>query len=148
MRVLYLIIVFSLIGYSFQLFTGIWLFVEKYGLSVESITEYILGNEEKFIKPKSLLGLLEVVVPHMFVIPLFMFVVLHFLYYLPVNRNIFLFSLFVFVSGVFETISAVFILKYGTVFSYFKLISLIVFEIGIFFILFRMIYTFPKFHKI
>lgn len=148
MRVIYLIIVFSLIGYSFQLLTGIWLFIEKYGLSVDSIAEYILGNEEKFIKPKSLLGLLEVIVPHMFVIPLFMFVVLHFLYYLPVSRNIFLFSLFVFISGILETISAVFILKYGLVFSYFKLISLTVFETGIFFILFRIIYTFPKFHRI
>ncbi len=148
MRIIYLIIVFSLIGYGFQLLTGIWLFVEKYGLSVESITEYILGNEEKFIKPKSLLGLLEVIVPHMFVIPLFIFVVSHFLYYLPVSRNIFLFSLIVFISGILETVSTVFILKYGLIFSYIKLISLIVFEIGIFFILFRIIYTFPKFHRI
>ncbi len=148
MRVIYLIIVFCLIGYGFQLLTGIWLFVEKYGLSVESITEYILGNEEKFIKPKSLLGLLEVIVPHMFVIPLFMFVVSHFLYYLPVSRNIFLFSLIVFISGILETVSTVFILKYGLIFSYIKLISLIVFEIGIFFILFHIIHTFPKFHRI
>ncbi len=147
MRVIYLIIVFSLIGYGFQLLTGIWLFVEKYGLSVEGITEYILGNEEKFIKPKSLLGLLEVAVPHMFVIPLFTFVVLHFLYYLPVSRKTIFLALIVFLSGVLETVSGLLIYKYGNVFSYVKLFSFLIFEVGIFLSVFLVVFKFKKFHS-
>ena len=148
MKIIYLIIVFSLIGYSLQLLTGIWLFVEKYGLSVESITEYILGNEEKFIKPKSLLGLLEVIVPHMFVIPLFTFVVLHFLYYLPVRRETIFLAFIVFLSGVLETMSGLLIYKYSNVFSYVKLLSFVIFETGIFLSIFIVAFKFRKFHTL
>ena len=148
MKIIYLIIVFSLIGYSLQLLTGIWLFVEKYGLSVESITEYILGNEEKFIKPKSLLGLLEVIVPHMFVIPLFTFVVLHFLYYLPVSRKTIFLAFIVFLSGVLETMSGLLIYKYSNVFSYVKLLSFVIFETVIFLSIFIVAFKFRKFHTL
>ena len=121
--------IFSII---FQLFTGIWLFFEKYSLNPEHIAELIRGNEEKFLNPKSVLGILEIQVPHLIAISLTTFVILHFFYFTKINLFRVLLSVLVFLAGILDILSNLLILKISPIFSYLKIFSFLIFEIGLF----------------
>lgn len=123
------IFIFSIV---FQLFTGIWLFFEKYSINPEYISELIRGNPEKFINPKSVLGILEITVPHLLAVSLTVFVILHFFYFSKINMFKIVLSLTVFISGILDIVSNVLILKISPVFSYVKVLSFLTFEIGLF----------------
>ncbi len=146
MKIVYIVITLSLIGYVFQLLTGIWLFIEKYGVEFESITSYILGGEST--QPKSLKGVLEILIPHILSIPLFSFVLIHFLYYFPINQKLIWIGVFIFILGIAETVSSLLILEFGKVFSYVKLFSFIGYETGVFLVILFILLLFPKFHKL
>ena len=124
-----LLFIFSII---FQLFTGIWLFFEKYSLNPEHITEIIRGNEEKFLNPKSVLGILEIQVPHLVAISLTTFVILHFFYFTKINLFRVILSMAVFLAGILDILSNLLILKISPIFSYLKIFSFLIFEIGLF----------------
>jgi magnesium-transporting ATPase (P-type) len=121
--------IFSII---FQLFTGIWLFVEKYSFNPDLITEMIRGNEEKFINPKSVLGILEIQVPHLIAVSLTTFVILHFFYFSKINLFKIVLSVVVFISGILDIMSNILILKVSPIFSIVKVVSFLVFEFGLF----------------
>ncbi len=117
---------------TFQIFTGIWLFLEKYSFNPEHIVEIIKGSEEKFINSKSVLGILEIQVPHLVAVSLTTFVILHFFYFSKINIfNIFL-SVVVFISGILDIVSNLLILKISSSFAIIKIISFLIFEIGLF----------------
>jgi len=59
--------------------SAVMLFEHKIGFSFNSILEYYVGNEEKFIPAKSLTGILKIILPHIFVFGLLAMVLLHFL---------------------------------------------------------------------
>ncbi len=61
------------------LLSGTLLFISKLGLSYESVSLFYLGNPEKFIMAKSSYGLLEIALPHLGAMGLFIFVTGHFL---------------------------------------------------------------------
>lgn len=64
---------------SLQLLSGIWLFIEKFGLIPSQVYLYFAGDAENFIMPKSFEGLLETAVPHFLAISTTIFVYAHFL---------------------------------------------------------------------
>ncbi len=139
MRLIFTIIVLSFIGYILQLITGILIFLEKYTLSPDKITDYVLQ--------KSKIGLLEIIFPHLIFIPAFSFVLLHFLYFIPISKRIIIFSTIIFLSGLLETLSTFFIFLYGSSFSYIKLSAFIFYELGIFTVIFFIIFSFRKYHR-
>ncbi len=124
-----LIFIFCVI---FQLLTGIWLFLEKYSLNPEHISETIRGNEEKFINPKSVLGILETLVPHIIAVALTTFVILHFFYFTKITAFKVFLSFSVFLSGILDILSNLLILKISPVFSFVKVFSFLIFEFGLF----------------
>jgi hypothetical protein len=79
-----MLLFFALALISLQLASGIWLFVEKFGLLPSEVTLYFAGDEKNFIMPKSLEGLLETAVPHFLAISTTIFVYAHFLLFTQV----------------------------------------------------------------
>ncbi len=57
--------------------SGAVLFVEKVGLGAAQVREFYLGSPARFTSPRSLVGLLEIAVPHLVAIPLVLFAVIH-----------------------------------------------------------------------
>jgi len=74
-----LLLVLALVLISLQLLSGLWLFIEKFGLVPCEIYTYFAGDEERFIMKKSFEGLLETAVPHFIAISTTIFVYAHFL---------------------------------------------------------------------
>ncbi len=139
MRLIFTIITLSAFGYILQIFTGIVLFFQKYGFYPETVTKYI--------QDKSFIGVLEIVLPHLVVIPVVSFVLLHFMYYLPVSRKIILFSALVFVSGFLESFSTILVYFFGKSYSFIKILTFFIFEIGILAFSLFVIFGFRKFHR-
>ncbi|MBN2816564.1 MAG: hypothetical protein JXQ67_07755 [Campylobacterales bacterium] len=59
--------------------TAIALFSLKIGFSKADVLHYYLGDAEHFIVAKTALGILKIILPHIFAFGLFMMVLLHFL---------------------------------------------------------------------
>jgi len=77
---LFKLLLFFALGLIFlQLVSGVWLFVEKYGVTPDEVYLYFAGDEENFIVAKSFEGLLETAVPHFVAISATIFVYAHFL---------------------------------------------------------------------
>ncbi len=138
MRLLFItFLIFSFL-FIFQIFTGIYLYIEKYGFSYSSASEYILGNEEKFINPKTFYGLLKLNFPHFLAIFLVVFVLSHFLYFFKIKNFYFFIAGMAFSFGFLDIISSFLMLK-SQIFSYLKIISFLGFEISLFVILFILV---------
>ncbi len=78
----YAIVYFTLFG-VLLLCSGIWLLGMKAGFSLEALTQYYLGSDVMMTRAKSNTGLLEVAVPHMGAIGLFIMVTSHFILFTP-----------------------------------------------------------------
>jgi hypothetical protein len=115
--------------------------VEKYGFSASSINNYILGNKEQFIQPKTFYGLLKLNFPHFLAMFLTIFVLSHFLYFFKVRIAYFVISGLSFLFAFLDIISIFLILKVSPVFSYLKIISFTGFEFSIFLIIFVLFYN-------
>jgi len=59
--------------------TAVMLFEHKIGFSVQEVLHYYLGDDASFLIAKTPLGLLKIILPHIFSFGLFMMVLLHFL---------------------------------------------------------------------
>lgn len=98
-----LLLFFALSLITLQLTSGIWLFIEKFGLTPSEVYLYFIGDEENFIMPKSTEGLLETAVPHFIAISTTIFVYAHFLLFTDViskeKKSLLIFSLF-FTAGI------------------------------------------------
>ncbi|WP_457641962.1 hypothetical protein [Persephonella sp.] len=140
MKYLYILIFFFLVAAVFQLFTGVWLFYEKFSFYPSVIEEKILGNSDKFINPASVEGLLKVTVPHIFSVVLISFVILHLFYFTKITTLKYFLSITVLISGVLNTVSNLLILKISPFFSYLKLFLFLVFEVSIFTAVFVLFY--------
>ncbi len=130
---------------SLQLLSGIWLFVEKFGLIPSQVTLYFAGDEKNFIMPKSFEGLLETAIPHLLAISTTIFVYAHFLLFTDViSQN----KKYLLITGLFITaiidILAPFGIIYGyTIFAWIKIVAFWSFEFligGLIFILFKSLF--------
>ncbi len=129
MKYIFILIMLFLLTVIFQIFTGIWIFYEKYSFSTDLIQKKILGDPENFINPASLEGLLETTVPHIVSLSVISFVIFHLFYFTKIScLKIYLFSA-VFLTGIVNSICSILILKISPLFSYLKIFSFILFEI-------------------
>jgi hypothetical protein len=78
-RLFKLLLFFALGLIALQLLSGIWLFIEKYGLTPGEVYLYFAGDDTNFIVAKSVEGLLETAVPHFVAVSATIFVYAHFL---------------------------------------------------------------------
>jgi len=115
---------------SAQLLSGICLFIFKYGLSPSEVYLYFAGDEEKFIMPKSIEGLLETAVPHFFAISTTIFVYAHFLLFTAVisskQKQFLIIGLFL--TALIDIFSPFGILYGYKIFAWLKVISFWSFE--------------------
>ena len=63
------------------------LFAQKIGFTQADVLSYYLGNEALFIGPKSVVGVLKIILPHIFAYALFVMVVLHFLIFTKMRNK-------------------------------------------------------------
>jgi hypothetical protein len=82
------VIVWCFLLYTFTLWiTNAGLFFSKMSLNPASIVDYYGGNEEKFMQPRSLLGLLEVLHFHGFAIGIMLLTLTHLLLFVPLSMK-------------------------------------------------------------
>ncbi len=72
---------------------GLWLtnallYFQKMGLTPASVVDYYLGNEERFLSPRSYQGLLEVSHFHLFAMGMLLLVLTHLMLFVPVSGRI------------------------------------------------------------
>jgi len=115
--------------------SGVLLFEYKIGFSIEEISSYYLGDEDKFMNPQTSSSILKIVTPHIFAFGLFIMVLLHFLIFTKKRNSktrktvIYL----TFMSAVLELFSPFGIINSIEFFAYIKLLSFIIFEILVLF---------------
>ncbi|WP_457640104.1 hypothetical protein [Persephonella sp.] len=129
----------------FEVFTGFFLYTQKYGFSVNGIKQYIHGNPELFIQPKTIYGLIEVHFPHFFVVFLTAFVLMHFFYFFRLGKIHFFTAVAVFLLA-FANFSSVFIVFFWKELAVFKLISAVLFNISFIFTAIFLVFTILKKH--
>ena len=82
------VIVWCFLVYTFLLWlSNAGLFFSKMSLNPASIVDYYNGNEEKFMQPRSFLGLLEVLHFHSFAIGIMLLTLTHLLLFVPLSME-------------------------------------------------------------
>ncbi|MCK9454680.1 MAG: hypothetical protein WCY51_03270 [Sulfurimonas sp.] len=124
--------------------SAVMLFEHKIGFSPNSVLEYYIGNEEKFIPSQSAGGILKIVLPHIFVFGLLAMVLLHFLVFtkLRYKRSLLLLIYATFGTALLEIFAPLMIIGGFEFFAYIKLFSffaLLVLILFISWLLFRVI---------
>jgi hypothetical protein len=81
-------IVWCFLVYTFVLWvTNAGLFFSKMNLTPSSIVDYYAGNPDKFMQPRSLLGLLEILHFHGFAIGIMLLTLTHLLLFVPLSMR-------------------------------------------------------------
>lgn len=109
--------------------SAVMLFEHKIGFSYNSVLEYYIGNEDKFIPAQSAAGILKVVLPHIFVFGLFVMVLLHFLVFTELKaKKVFLVLIYAtFISALLEIFAPFMIISGWGFFAYIKIFSFFIF---------------------
>lgn len=118
-------LVFSLL----LILSAVMLFEHKIGFSFQSVLEYYVGNEERFISAKSSAGILKLVLPHIFVFGLLAMVLLHFLVFTKQRyKNSTLTLIYMtFITALLEVFTPFMIISGFEFFAYVKLLSFFAF---------------------
>lgn len=103
------------------------LFEKKIGFTVSEVIDYYLGNPEKFIKPKSISGLIEVSYFHFLGMALYLITLVHFVYIVSDKFNIAL-TFFLFVFALADNLGGILIVMFGRGFAGVKLFSFFLFQ--------------------
>lgn len=83
------VIVLCFLGYTFILWvTNAAMFFAKMNLTPASVVEYYLGNEDKYLQPRSLQGLLEVLHFHSFAMGMLLMTLTHLLLFVPLANRV------------------------------------------------------------
>ncbi len=112
------------------------LFEHKIGFSYQSVVDYYLGNEEKFMIAKSFSGVLKLILPHIFVFGLLSMVLLHFLVFtnLRYKKSTLVLIYLTFFTAFTEIFSPFLIISGLEFFAYLKLLSFFIFSFLILYI--------------
>jgi len=137
-------IVYFLVFSLLLILSGVLLFEYKIGFSVEQISSYYLGDEDKFINPQTSSSILKIITPHIFAFGLFIMVLLHFLIFTKKRSSKTLKAVIylTFLSAILELLSPFGIINNIEFFAYVKLLSFIIFDLLVLFsswLLFRSI---------
>lgn len=82
------VIVWCFLFYTLVLWaTNAGLFFWKMGFSANSVIDYYRGNEEKFLQPRSVQGLLEMLHFHTFAMGLLLLTLTHLLLFVPISAR-------------------------------------------------------------
>ncbi len=137
-----IIFIFAIFNFAFVVL-NFFLFERKIGLKVSDICDYYLGNPEKFIKPKSLIGTLGISYFHFLPMALYLLTILHFVFLVNDKFNVVL-TILLFLTALIDNVSGVFIVIFGDGFAIVKFVSFLLFE---FFLLFASVILIYKFLK-
>lgn len=130
MQQAYKLSIFYYILFSLLLIlSAVMLFEHKIGFSYNSVLDYYIGNEDKFIPAQSAAGILKIVLPHIFVFGLFAMVLLHFLVFTDLkSRRVFLILIYVtFITALLEIFTPFMIISGWSFFVYIKILSFFTF---------------------
>jgi hypothetical protein len=86
-RLLQLIIVMFVVYVALLWVTNALLYFGKMGLSYASVTDYYLGNEERFLQPRSYQGMLEISHFHLFAMGLLLLTLTHLMLFVPLRTS-------------------------------------------------------------
>ena len=126
--------------------SGIMLFEHKIGFNINAISNYYLGDEEKFIVAKTSMGILKIVLPHLFAFGLFFMVLLHFLVFTKDrgSKGLRVLIFLTFFSAFLEVFSPFFIILGAVWFSYVKVASFIILESLVLYIMYLLFHSIIK----
>jgi hypothetical protein len=83
------VIVWCFLVYTLILWvTNAGLYFAKMGLTPSSVVDYYRGNEEKYLQPRSLVGLLEMLHFHTFAMGILLVTLTHLLLFVPVSMRV------------------------------------------------------------
>jgi hypothetical protein len=130
-----LVIVFTLLFFFFLWITNLLLYLEI-GFSYDSVVEYYRGNEETFRPPKSYLGLLEESHFHFFSMAIILVTLNHLILFTQM-RNFWKLVVILasFLSAFGDVAGGWLVLYVSPIFAYFKIVSVIVLQISLAFLL-------------
>jgi hypothetical protein len=126
------VIVLFFLFYCFAFWlTNFGLYMEM-GLSYQGVVEHYLGSPEKFTRPKSIRGLMEVSHFHLFAMGIFLVSLMHLLLFVPVNGLLKL-ALIVaaFTSAFLDEASGWLIVFVSPLFAYMKIGSFVVLQLSL-----------------
>lgn len=128
--ILYAVVfVFSVSSVLFALI-NFFLFFEKLGFSPLSVAGFYAGDPQRFIRPKSFEGILEVAFPHLVAMGIYLFALVHFAFFTNVKRKTLL-SIVALASAFADIVSGFLIRFVHPSFSYLKLISFLSLNLSI-----------------
>ncbi|MGB5964116.1 MAG: hypothetical protein WBG65_01115 [Sulfurimonadaceae bacterium] len=115
---------FTLFG-TLLLASGMVLFFSKIGFSYEAVQSYYLGNEALFTSPKSSYGLLEVALPHLGSMGLFIMVTGHFFLFTTKQKKQHVIKIVIglFIVALLDIFSGFLIVEGWTLFIWVKLLA-------------------------
>jgi len=87
-RLLMAIIILFSVYIAMLWLTNLLLYFHKMGLTYQSVVEYYLGSEERFLQPKSYQGLLEISHFHLFAMGILLLTLTHLMLFVPLRPEL------------------------------------------------------------
>jgi len=87
-RLLQVIVVLFLVYVALLWVTNAVLYFQKMGLGPQSVVEYYLGSEARFLQPRSFQGMVEVAHFHMFAMGMLLMTLTHLMLFVPLSWNV------------------------------------------------------------
>lgn len=135
-KLLRIILGFALMYILVLWVTNVLLYIEKIGFTYNSVVGYYLGSEEEFKNPISYRGLLEVTHVHLFVFAFAFLLLNHLTVFSNIPRYLKLFLILTsFISGFWDMGVGWLIRFVSPSFAYLKIVSFIVFQSSLLFLL-------------
>ncbi|WP_457601302.1 hypothetical protein [Hydrogenivirga sp.] len=99
-----------------------FLFLSKLGMTHVGVVEYYSGSPEKFIRPKTLSGMLSVINPHFITMGVYLFTLVHFAFFTNVRRKVLL-SVATLGFALTDNVSGLLVRYVDPSFAYLKIVS-------------------------
>jgi len=126
------VIVLFFLFYCFAFWlTNFGLYMEM-GLNYQGVVEHYLGSPEKFTRPKSIRGLMEVSHFHLFAMGIFLVSLMHLLLFVPVNGLLkMVLIVAAFTSAFLDEASGWLIVFVSPSFAYMKIASFVILQVSL-----------------
>jgi len=124
------VIVLCFLAYTFILWvTNAGMYFAKMGLTPSSVIDYYRGNEERYLQPRSLQGLLEVLHFHAFAMGMLLMTLTHLLLFVPISMRIKAWGIATaFISGITGELAGWGVRFVHPAFAYLKIVSFLTLE--------------------
>lgn len=124
------VIVWCFLAYTFILWlTNAGMYFAKMSLTPGSVVDYYLGNDARFLPPRSLLGLIEVLHFHSFAMGMLLMTLTHLMLFAPISMRIKAWGIATaFISGIAGELSGWGVRFIHPAFAYLKIASFLTLE--------------------